>query len=59
MKISEKQLMQLMTVLYDSIRSRLEIDGMFSFSQEDRTMLYNQILRQQSEDLRDVTYDHN
>ena len=54
MKINEKQIMQLMTVLYDSVRAKIVIDGMFALNLEDRVALYNQILNQQSEELRDI-----
>jgi hypothetical protein len=49
MLISEKQIIQLMTVLYDSVRAKIVIDGMFALSADDRVALYNQILSQQSE----------
>jgi hypothetical protein len=52
MIISEKQIMQLMVVLYDSVRAKIVIDGMFALSSDDRVALYNQILSQQSEQLK-------
>lgn len=54
MIISEKQIMQLMQILYDSITSKIEIDGLFNATRETRIKLYNQITHQQSEELKDI-----
>ena len=52
MIISEKQIMQLMSVLYDSIRAKVFIGGMFGLTEEYRLQLYNEITQQQSEELK-------
>jgi hypothetical protein len=54
MIISEKQIMQLMSVLYDSIRARVSIEGMFGLKDEYRAQLYNEIIQQQSEELKEI-----
>ena len=43
--------MQLMSVLYDSIRANILIEGMFGLNLNHRVQLYNQIQNQQSEEL--------
>lgn len=48
MIITDQQIMQLLTVLYDSIRSRISIEGMFGLSLDLRTRLYETIMNQQS-----------
>jgi len=52
MKISEKQLMLLMHILQDSLK--MNISGYLSTSCEVRNDLLNQLLNQQSEELKEV-----
>lgn len=51
--------MQLMTVLYDSIRGKIEIEGMFGMCYGDRINLYNKILSQQSKELKEINMTNN
>ena len=51
MKISEKQLQQLMVILQDSQKN---IVGLFSFDLDARNRLLNTILQQQSDELIDI-----
>lgn len=53
MIISEKQIMLLMSILYDTIRIDV-VQGLFGISDENRIKLYNQILLQQSEELKEI-----
>jgi hypothetical protein len=54
MKITEKQLLEIINILYDSI------DGDFeNSSSASRRQLYNQILQQQSGDIVDVIGSNN
>lgn len=46
MKISEKQLQQLMIILKDTLKHN--IIGVFSYDVSDRHRLFNEILEQQS-----------
>lgn len=54
MIISEKQVLHLMTVLYDSIKMNISIPDMFGLSEVHRVELYNDIMRQQPDELKEV-----
>lgn len=54
MIISEKQIMQLMSVLYDSFRVKINIEGMFGLDINHRVKLYAEIQNQQSEELKEI-----
>ena len=53
MIISEKQVLLMLTILRDTF-SILEIDKAFSISRENRRALYQDIVNQQSESLREI-----
>ena len=53
MIISEKQLLFLIAILRDTL-GVIEIDKTFSISRENRRALYQDIVNQQSEELREV-----
>jgi len=55
MIISEKQIHHLIQVLRDSVT--MKIHGLFSSSNEDRLRLLNEILSQQSEELKEISND--
>lgn len=52
MKITEKQLQFLITILHDSIK--VDHEGLFTFDLKIRTSLYESILNQQSNEIKDV-----
>ena len=54
MIISEKQVFQLISVLYDSIKMNVSIPEMFWLSHEYRIKLYNDILQQQCEQPKEI-----
>ncbi len=54
MIISDKQLLQLIGILYDRFRSYVNIESMFGIKLEDRVILYNIIINQQSEELKEI-----
>lgn len=55
MMLSEKQMVQLLAILYDSIRAKIEIYGSFGLDFDARVSLYNEIIQQQPEELK-ATY---
>lgn len=52
MKISEKQLQLLIQLLADTVR--IDISGIFSLDYETRHKLYQQIMNQQNNELKEV-----
>lgn len=54
MIITEKQLMVLMDILKDSFKGSVEIDNQFSVERKQRVALYEIILNQQSDMLREI-----
>ena len=57
MKITEKQLICLFDILKDSVSSGIELSGQFALSRIYRHKLYEDIMNQQSNVLREVTTD--